>query len=749
MLVDIPNIGSVEFPDGMHPDDVSSIIRTKLIPQYQLSQKIASIGPISAPAAQGLVNPVSDVPRQIPHWSDLTQSVLNTQGMQPGIGKALAEQASPLNVGLGIAAPAMTLSKALLYPAAAYFGYQGLGKMLPESLGNIAGNPNMSPGEKHYNEANAVMGAAPLVLPLAKLGTEMVGDLVQSGYNGNGIPNRFASIRLKNAKVGLGNNAGSIFPSSGSGVPSTPNPIAGSSDQTATPSIPTGFKATLAAVPDKDLQTRYTAAVDAGRQLIAAGKYQEAANMATMGQFMREELQNRKTLNTQQTIQGVQNDNQGRLQSAAGEQTQSSPQENRENVQGQTGGIVEGQVQKAPEVQVSGNVSGLGRPASSGDVQGLRGEDSVNRVSITQKVKAGVPLNHADLAYLYQMPFESSKELMQQVNRNAMTLLPESVPNRLAIQNAQRAWDVRQNVKATKQEAGQSLPQETVEQRNARLLAESQKVQDAVKLKQMQANAPLVSSAQKMVADLGKKRLSELFDHFNIPLPKGIRSFTKLNEYDIKDLYDAMQKAPENTPMDNAVKRTALSRLQKLYSAEGRVPLSKRTSEAGFFRLFGGADLSSLGLKGDTKVQGDQMYNRIKNKLGEGSAAFDYMDKAGLKVFLATLHSVKEVEDWLGSVAPKVGLHSYGMEGKVSEAKKEYDKMTHEWYDNLSPAQKAEVVMLRGSNRPETTKTIYLESANHDKAVTYINLEHQMHAQGGAETGPRASSAYSHVRSPH
>ena len=118
----------------------------------------------------------------------------------------------------------------------------------------------------------------------------------------------------------------------------------------------------------------------------------------------------------------------------------------------------------------------------------------------------------------------------------------------------------------------------------------------------------------------------------------------------------------------------------KLQGKQGGISpkMGGQTGEAGFFRLFGGADLSRLGIKQDAKVQGEQMYNRMKNVLGAGSAAWDVMDKAGLRTFLQTPHTVKEVEEWLGSVAPKVELHSYGMEGKVSEAKNRYDQAVGE-----------------------------------------------------------------------
>ena len=39
--------------------------------------------------------------------------------------------------------------------------------------------------------------------------------------------------------------------------------------------------------------------------------------------------------------------------------------------------------------------------------------------------------------------------------------------------------------------------------------------------------------------------------------------------------------------------------------------------------------------------------------------------------------------------------HSYGMEGKVSEAKREYDRMTHEWWETLDQNERYYVQDLR------------------------------------------------------
>jgi hypothetical protein len=160
----------------------------------------------------------------------------------------------------------------------------------------------------------------------------------------------------------------------------------------------------------------------------------------------------------------------------------------------------------------------------------------------------------------------------------------------------------------------------------------------------------------------------------------------------------------------------------------------KPTGESGFFRFFGGADMSRLGIKPDTKVQGEQMYNRIKNTLGERSAAFTWMDDAGLKAFLAQPKSVRDVEQWLGEIGPKIETHSYGMEGKVSEAKKEYDKMTHEWLDSKpGPTRTAilRAIDMMDTDRHEQANQHLAQLSDKDIDMTrkYAQLRQQIEAE--------------------
>lgn len=97
--------------------------------------------------------------------------------------------------------------------------------------------------------------------------------------------------------------------------------------------------------------------------------------------------------------------------------------------------------------------------------------------------------------------------------------------------------------------------------------------------------------------------------------------------------------------------------------------------------------------------------------------------------------SVNELREHLDANAPKVEVHSYGMEGKVSEVKKEYDRMTHEWYENLSDGAKR---LVNWSRYEEMTE------GNREKALKYLGLQDKVNSEP-ADTSPRATQYYSTV----
>lgn len=88
--------------------------------------------------------------------------------------------------------------------------------------------------------------------------------------------------------------------------------------------------------------------------------------------------------------------------------------------------------------------------------------------------------------------------------------------------------------------------------------------------------------------------------------------------------------------------------------------------EGGFVKFPGGAsDLASLGF-GKAKVAGEQLFNRIKNRLGEGSTEFNVLVKEGLKGFLAVPKTTDEVQKWIESNGPKVEVKKLVAGNKAS-----------------------------------------------------------------------------------
>jgi len=162
-------------------------------------------------------------------------------------------------------------------------------------------------------------------------------------------------------------------------------------------------------------------------------------------------------------------------------------------------------------------------------------------------------------------------------------------------------------------------------------------------------------------------------------------------------------------------------------------------------------DSKALGLDVNKQYSASQIVGTLKNKIPP--AEYDILEKAGLDKYLELNKTVspKQLNNWVKENGPRVETHSYGMEGKVSEAKKEYDKMTHEWYDNLQQPDRwtLERAYEYDAN-PSRTPAQKLELAEWPKekielAQKYRKLKIQADKERQADTSPRATSAYSTV----
>lgn len=104
--------------------------------------------------------------------------------------------------------------------------------------------------------------------------------------------------------------------------------------------------------------------------------------------------------------------------------------------------------------------------------------------------------------------------------------------------------------------------------------------------------------------------------------------------------------------------------------------------------------------------------------------------------------SPEEVKEWLDKNGPKVEVHNYGMEGKVSEAKKEYDRMTHEWFETLGDEQQTEI--LSAAIPEDISRRVFSYDDSYEKALEYFKLKKAVDKEP-FDTSPRATSYYKSV----
>lgn len=96
----------------------------------------------------------------------------------------------------------------------------------------------------------------------------------------------------------------------------------------------------------------------------------------------------------------------------------------------------------------------------------------------------------------------------------------------------------------------------------------------------------------------------------------------------------------------------------------------------------GEGNIGKLRANSEGKIDAKEVLTQME-KYNPGEVQL--LKDAGIEEYLASKPKVtrEELAKWVQENGPKVETIEYGMEGKVSAAKAEYDKMTHEWYDNL------------------------------------------------------------------
>jgi hypothetical protein len=115
-------------------------------------------------------------------------------------------------------------------------------------------------------------------------------------------------------------------------------------------------------------------------------------------------------------------------------------------------------------------------------------------------------------------------------------------------------------------------------------------------------------------------------------------------------------------------------------------PLNKSWGEQGF--VIAPKEMwDSLFNNRSTKIDPEQLYNRLKNKLGEASGTFKALQTAGLSGFLNQPRSVDEVKKWAEENGPKVEVRKFGA-GSQTREQQEHSKLVHEWFDQIGEKAK-------------------------------------------------------------
>lgn len=148
--------------------------------------------------------------------------------------------------------------------------------------------------------------------------------------------------------------------------------------------------------------------------------------------------------------------------------------------------------------------------------------------------------------------------------------------------------------------------------------------------------------------------------------------------------------------------------------------------------------------------RGDIDVTQFRNKLAASPFEQELMSQAGIDKFLAGRTSIpqRELLDWVRANGPKVTVETYGMEGKVSEAKREYDRMTHEWYEKLPQEQRMAVkYYVQGNKLSERWQKALLEASLGEgkaKVDRYYEIYNKQKVEP-RDTSPRATSYYNTV----
>lgn len=200
----------------------------------------------------------------------------------------------------------------------------------------------------------------------------------------------------------------------------------------------------------------------------------------------------------------------------------------------------------------------------------------------------------------------------------------------------------------------------------------------------------------------------------------GQRSLADIPKVSAKEKFDKMRAVVERAQEDN----------ESLFDLKAnKVLRASNTNASGAFN-------------------GDQILGVLRNQLSP--VEYDMLKKAGIEEVAGNRYINKqELLGWIKEHGPKVEVHSYGMEGKVSVERRDYDQLTH-WIDGESADIKADArQMLTGRLVPNEqywdTLAQQKGQATVDNLKRYVETHNILKTQKELPTDPRATSAYDTV----
>lgn len=219
--IDIPNVGLVEFPDGMSDSDIVGAIKTNIIPRYAPPLT----GLPSIPSQSATIRSQEGLPSLEHSFAgqgseEITKplvapELLTHPGVMGGLANSLVKGLASLTSPLGVATAPATLIKPLQIPLMGLFA--GLGaKGVGQGLGQLTGTPNQSPGQIAESLGDVTQSALMTLPGLAHVLPEAKGAPVVPVHM-RVDPGRPLSVDEINARAGL-------LPNNGADVASTSPP---------------------------------------------------------------------------------------------------------------------------------------------------------------------------------------------------------------------------------------------------------------------------------------------------------------------------------------------------------------------------------------------------------------------------------------------------------------------------------------------------------------------------------------------